>query len=1218
MKKATKILALLLSLALICGALVVAAFAADGEVAGQSVELDLDFESDTAGALTRADYAALTANVHDTGNVVYDGKSRNGTGYIINENDNQYFKYLADYKGNAGGYLNLAVNPQPTVSMWTEDEYGDVTTTAQGTLDKFDYVMEVDVASPTNLFPTGAAIKAHIHGAGLKADGNEYKSYSQYIPALGVGNDDGGSYLSYNGAKVYVDSSKWAHVTLAITSEIATDDNGEYLKIYTHLWVNGTYVTGGFFKDTSSGMLTADVPFAKDDRVSGLNFCQVRLNTDGRSNIEDTASIAFDNVLVRSYEKGVYEGNLYDVIENKSALRNWDDSIYDRTKMPQGTVIAVNQTTEQTYDDLQYAIDVAESGDTIVLSANVAGTVYVDKEIYVVVAGSTDEDGCYNVEFEGLGDWIVQFDAETKTHYSQQSSESVYIDWLGCTCGLPSCDEETHPGNVGTDLYLGQNILNSYVTQAQKSHTFTVVNPVTEQQIVLVGWQYEDGTTVGADDVITDAMVEESYIALTPVFVVKTPTVEYVNSAGNTILAYDDTSFQTILDNAKAGTTITLVGDIKIPDYTRPAKALTIDLNGFTIDGTTPNSTPKHNGVFWLNSSNYTFTLMSSEPGAKIFAGHANGTATFNGYPVIQSSTNQHVVINGENLAMYTPLVVMSANAWVDIDGGEYYRTATDHWGFLQFNSLDVANITNATFYSPADKPIFGTRGSTEPAATAQQKITVDNCVLLGGFTVGYCYNGLNATITNSYISGFKTVNAGSNKPFAGIGGAWIIGEGNYVADASLIGVDPCLKLADGVTAYDCVVSKDYTLKLNKFTATAENTVDPSSFEIFEQSLPVTFTKYITSGSPIDVEWYDTNGELLATTNAFPGWTAEAPASVPVVDGWLNAAYTDWTAPDGTNNMVIPADAEEYSFTLVEGSDFTYSVGTVPAWINYSVYNHFELSMYVPTDLPEGIEIVSVVHASSKTTEDTNKVYNIDGVNVKRYLRYPGASAVARDSSFEVTYTYEGQTFIWTSPKFSVGNYVEAAFALEDITEDEKALVADMLAYVVTACNVDSLTMADATVAAYDKYKEYCTEVEYTPETFDTSAIADYVDSIAVVFSNGHGGIQYRLAMSKAAVDAGVTLKVTGMAPTPTRDFSNAAFYVLGDVSYEITHNTKIYGFALDTITITAVDADGNELASCNYSFQAYMTEVEGKATEAEWALLEATLAFATSAKKFA
>ena len=465
MKKSLKILTLVLSLALICGALVVAAFAGDTEVAGIKVVKSTDFSD-----------ASLVAQTNNTVSIVpgfsWNNVAGMGTISIEEKNGNNFFQWTGALKeGQTVG------NPfiTSTVTSHNVKNYNttDGTHTQPGTLDVYDHVVEVDVFAPTGSYESNvnSYIKVMVFGWGPDFSSGSRFSFCGNLnvePILKT--KDGVSTLSWKGTSVTLEPDSWSHITIAVTSDRISDSvNGDYLSFNAAIWVNDTLA---IYKQGYGTTLDPKVGNAAKgyDQLTSYVIGEVRLQPQGSNKADTTAdmSYAVDNVVVQQITKEAYTGNLYEVIENGGNVSEWESNNYDRSKAPYGNTVVVNTTTGVEYDNLQYAIDCADLLDELELRANVINGVIVDKDLYIAKNGFDITAGV----LEGAKGYAVN---ETDEGWQIEESDSaVEIEWGLCTCGLDICDE-THPGDIITEVNVGGNIFKSYEKDMNWSYVLRTV-----------------------------------------------------------------------------------------------------------------------------------------------------------------------------------------------------------------------------------------------------------------------------------------------------------------------------------------------------------------------------------------------------------------------------------------------------------------------------------------------------------------------------------------------------------------------------------------------------------------------------------------------------------------------------------------------------------------------------------------------------------------------
>jgi len=1231
MKKSIKILALVLSLALICGALVVASFAGtEEEIAGVTQLIDLDFESTPkteygqAAELDSNDGNTLCTENQPSGykpTIYY--SQRVGEASIVKSeyDDTNSFFY---WKNSGPGGTSSGNTPYINIDLATRIEKDKNEINIYGK--DVDYlIIDVDMRFPTHTPPQhmNFEIKScYVDGTGAKKMYHNWGGKHNVAPNMKFrkdGNnvvvycsDSNGGWVNFsNGAVV---EGAWNHLTMIVEAVVKTDGNDDaYLELYVYYYLNGEFLSK-FLLDSSETFPTSD--FYNGDRTMiQPQTIWANFTTAQDANLQ----VQMDNLNVRAVDKETYTGNLATVLADGKDITEADICGYNPYEMPFGTLVCTNTTTGVNYDSLQKAIDLASQGDEIVLKANVAGTVYANQLVTVVTDGYTVEG------FEGGKDaeeneYIVSYDETTGTYTSEYASDdlSVTIDWLGCTCGMDTCDE-THPGNEMTTVYIGNSILASYPTEGKATIWEDSVNKV---KYTLLGWQDADGNVITETTVVTQEHVDEGYLELTPILGTYVPAYEY-ERGGSTKTLYSDAKLADAIYLADADTTVTILNDIKIGGTVGVSKNITVDMNGKTIDAVTVNVSKFH--LFTVNAVKFTFDATTE--GAKIYLGtHMNGEGVkFRSNAIFSSNAaGSDITCLGSGLKTYSALLYMSYGKTAGsftVDGGEYYDPAgiNDNFAYMQFNNLGTATLKNAMFYS-AESTILGALGNGDKYITST--LTADNCVFVG--TIGnYSYDGFNATFTNCVLAG--NLNANVTPPYssslqyqAAWGGTWTIGEGCYVKQGATLSSNVVVG-GEGLVCNEVNTVKTFTTYKNSFKMIDDATLDPTTYNIVEAEESFTFDKYVSKPvDPITVTWYDTDGSVLGTNTALPGAQATAPAVV-IADGWVNAVYTDWKNENGDETTLVPEGATEASFTLVEGSAAAYTANYVPLYVNYDLVTHIQINCYVPVELPEGVTNFEIYYGSMKRTPEGN--FTIGGEAYKIAKNWPQAAGADDDTSYTAKFNYNGVSISYTTPVFNIGDYGKIVLEGE-YTQATKTAVADLLRY-VDAANVAAgrTTNADVTsVLATAPVSELPT---ITPaEAADLGAVADYVSEIYLKVNTYHGGVQLQFFKSEKAVTDGVKLEMAlangYRATEEIKDVSAADSITQGGAkagAFWANHSTRLYDFD-NTITLTVKDAQGQVIATAQYSLESYCQAVWNEASEAQKNLMLATLAVAASSEE--
>lgn len=1217
MKKSIKILGLVLSLALICGALVVAAFAADGEITGITEIDSLDFQDKSEEVYAQANSAASETKLGKAFLTCYKGRYGQPSVVTSEYDSNNYLVWTlnTDYSVNNGnptnqwggaGYFYAYLAPTPTLS-------GGIPV-VDSVKNYSYYVVDVDFRSPNGIVPHKMNVQ-FLHRY-LKADGSGHTLDSALDADVSLQMKDGKVSIFDNNdlsTQTVVDNTQWTHLTFILETNL--NDDGSYSTVH-HVYLNGKHAW------TLTGETKVDASAYYNGTFDSLSCNELRVNFPGTldqaglcdkndaGQQTEWETVAFDNVVLRKISVDS-NTNLGEVIATKSDITNWDSNVYDASAMPFGVPAAKNVDTEKVYDSLQKAIDDASEGDTIELLADAASKVYVENTLQI------DSKG-FKCDVEGVKPFT--YTEENGVYYFEESATALTVIWGSCG-HVDGCEDETHPGGIETEVLLNANIYNSYT----KDHNWSYSDDEAGILYTLTGWEIGDtGELLSADAKVDEALLEEGLLELYPVISTATYAYEYVNNSGETVKEYDTVELKSIIAKAKKGTTVKLLNDVAMNSQVVVGYDIILDLNGYTLDNIQPSSVSKY--ATFSVSSNVSFKLTTSRPGAKVFTGHDNRTS-FNGNAFIQASKGSTVTIDGsKGLQVWTVVVYMTygnAAGTLYINGGEYYdpKSIGDQDSFLQIDTTEYVELKNAMFW--ADRGIlgFGGGGYTE-YPTEAAKVVIDNCTFLSNTVIQRSNKYIDVIITNSYLGG--SLNASSVGPtrsgcLASVaGGTWTLGEGNYIATGATMSDNVVVK--EGLVSHNVNLPKTFVVTMNTFT----NNDREASKVLTTTKESYSFGTYIgVPAQPVQVTWYDTDGTTVlgVTEHTLPGTAALAPA-IPVaeIDGWLNATYNQWTNPDGVETTVVPAGVTEYSFKLVEGAEVVYTAGIVPVYINYSLVLHIQLNIYVPKNAPEGITIKGtdyVAPKSSGSNLQASGTYIINGDEYGAISRWPCAAQADDDATIAVTFEYEGKTYTYTTPAYNIGNYAKVIFS-GDYSMEIKQATLSALEYIEAANKASNATATpDVIKAIADAYAAGIT-VEIPDleagDAIDESAVKDYIDSIQVAYNSSNGGIQFRFYKTQKAIDDAATVVVTwnghstatgttdatsGKYPQTTNEYGKAFWY---------THGTNAYDF--DGVFTIEVRVGGAAVATIEYSLEAYAAAVKEDCTDVQWELLMTTLAF--------
>ena len=363
MKKSAKILTLVLSLALICGALVVAALAADdAEITGVVSCFSTDF---TNGSSIGAKSGTVVTDFQ------IDNKGSGSSSIQIGQYDgNSYFSFSYKEKpGNATAtnyaytapYSGTAFKKIPATEphffkdyYWKNNSY---------------YVVDIDVWFPEAVPSNAARIYMfNYYLPEIKEGATEFANATEASNVIAWNfrnaTDGGVNLLTGSGSYYPMLDSTWNHITAIVESKVV--DNSVVLTCYTAL--NGTIIDK-FDYTLDANAVKTDSPLAYENDWTNWFPKNVRIDL-GKDDTANTMNI--DNYSIRRITSD-YNGNLATVLAGGvgASIEAWESNVYDEAKMP--FALPVAYVGEQAYDNLQKAVNAANDGDVIVLSANAYG-----------------------------------------------------------------------------------------------------------------------------------------------------------------------------------------------------------------------------------------------------------------------------------------------------------------------------------------------------------------------------------------------------------------------------------------------------------------------------------------------------------------------------------------------------------------------------------------------------------------------------------------------------------------------------------------------------------------------------------------------------------------------------------------------------------------------------------------------------------------------------
>ena len=1176
MKKSFKILTLVLSLALLCGALVVAVLADEpAELTG----VDVCFTTDFTGATSGTSDPGQTNIVTD---FTVDNKGSGIAKVVTDKQGNSYFVY--DYEGDdrVAGATNYSYTAPKSGAAW-----GTVTS-----LDTFKdyyyinnkyYVADMDVYFPNgvpnglasfyfyNYVPTETVVTDDKGNVVKDEQGNPKTTWSNATEPSDKAfqwkfknKADGGVEVLTTSGKTYdLLDGAWTHLTAFVTYEI----DGDNFYIITYTAINGQIVDVAKVKLDNKAN-TPD-PHAWWPKTVRFDF-----------NNKDTAGreMDIDNLTIRKLTKE-YNGNLDEIIAQGigASTATWESDLYKNGEKTPFTTAAASVNGKE-YDHLQRAVAAAKEGDEITLLANVNSVVNIDKAL-------TIKCGDYTMVKPTLVPGYIGDYAEGTTDYViEATQDSIAILFEACNCAeCEKSPDASHPGNVIIeDAYRDNDIFNFYVNAGKSLDWSLNLGTVSYK---LTGWVDENGKNYKTGDVVTEEMVEEGALILYPVIETAYATVEYIKG-GVVAYASGDRAFATAIANADADTTVKLIADSKcVATGIDISKKITIDLNGYMLQAvTTADQLTAKANLFSVNHTD--FTVVGEQEGSALINfwvnkdnvnddGSRNESAAVfqNAQTFSLSSKAGTVTIKGENIYVNCAQLarINSSGKTIKLEGGTYAKDGVgDGYGYI-YGASKVGNCT-----IEVKDAIINANGFISFYDTAGSKVTIDNSAVICG--QGNFYNTANAyaetTITNSYIA----CNLSSTN------GTAVVGAGNYIRNSS--------NWTDSVTYTPGVI---VVAANEKVTHTFPKTIPmadlkdgkyvvyDSCFEVFEGKLEATYIEYTKTAIAVNFKDGET---VLATVYGDPGTKVVGPtngeAAFSVANGWVIAtpAYA-YTIPAGTTAVSVDVDVKDITET-----GYIYTAGTPELYLNYRLSDNLATNLYRPKVLPEGIELVNTILNGSNSGRSWTGNWVVNGVECYSTQGWPIAWDADDDKpAWELIYTYEGTTLSYTV-KANVVDYAKKVAAKYESDAVKMKQIVALLQYVETANKLKGDTINNGLSEYLKSLKDSGITLDaIAEETYDLSAISTYISGASVGINSGRGG-SIKFTLTDAGKAEGITYKIIGSVN------DNAEIPTELKNGYLATDNAHIPTMGAHKFTIVVYSA-GEEVARADYSLAAYATATE-------------------------
>lgn len=666
--------------------------------------------------------------------------------------------------------------------------------------------------------------------------------------------------------------------------------------------------------------------------------------------------------------------------------------------------------------------------------------------------------------------------------------------------------------------------------------------------------------------------------------------------------------------NARERYTIVLYNDIVYyKSFTIAQGArIKIDLNGHTLtrinlygevykDGILQGSTTSQPNAFVATKNNFDFALTSAKDGAAFKTVSVNGTAycdsdgkiisytasSVSGANTFYASTKiQTTVINitFDNIEIYARTLYTSGvdvnNLNLTVNKCRFYKTVgtdtSDSWPYqapLRFQGgvEATATISDSLFYVPATTSLYFIEASGNAA------ITLNNCDIItehNKFSVRLYAAAQSVTLNNCRIYGMTNYNA--TYPVT-------LGPNTVCTDA----IASNSSFAEGYSPIASSQTLTYTLPTS-----GRVTIDENGLPVFPAltSNDYTFTKAVKGYTT--VTWLGLNGEVLKTTDAFKNDTAIAPdVKVPTGNKYTALTNPVWINEENGNADLTLGNADTYTFRASTPENPEYVAYATDVLFNMSYANYFTYNLYVP--VVDGVENVTIGGNAEP------KIVNIDG---ESYYTAPVAYMVATSSVWEknytVSFTVDGISYSIT---VTISPIIYAELICSDktgeITDTEKDAVYKLIAYIEQTMSYrygegNNKSIFDSFFGEYyDKTNSNSrpANVDYTEDELYTvnQDIYQYVSSIDFAL-NSQNRLAFRVTLKDTC--AGYKVKVAGIAnatlayPTTNDD---------GTFTYWTMDTSLAKAIMANKYTIAVIDAEGNEVASTDYSLATYGKAVD-------------------------
>lgn len=1066
MKKQSKILAIILSVCILCSmALVFTVSASTAQLipSKSSATSAMAFENDGA-------------NYNASSNATVDGfKSSWSTKNAYNNN---YFKASKKLDANENGYLNfshLAAKSDASAETYWDANTGSA---SGATVNKYPasqidyYVFSYDVCADQYLYTEDGVTKMTTDGKRPSGEGVTnvrlaYPSSSTFYQYIRYYNGTSWKGWKYAGMAFKPSGNDW-YAYVGASSSPATTDPRVKLPTEAGVWSNFTIVVK---VDTNESKHT----------ISRYVYFNGE-NVYAESNVASTASdIYFSSFRFQFNKASITSAQPFSMgVDNISA--NYYFSTGEKYEVPYSSG-----------DDV-YGLDDYFGGtvDATVDIYNCEDIVYNKNYVSPQAVASVDGTLCYSLaEVEGLlkensvvtlyrsfenftpsvKNVTVKMEENIQFTLSPAASES-YAKTVSIENGIKTYDifyAATIP--VIWQDENGKTLHESSVYIGEKLDCDLVIK---SKVVDLSSGKYAGFACWGSEQIAGDVLSEAEYAALIlsgekiymkPVYEEKIAKGYIISKGDELIIASDNNSdIQTKVSAAQSGVTVTLYDDVYI-DLSLYAR------RGFVIaEGATLNFDLNGNRIIHQGNGYYydTGTFVLSEKSVlNIYNSNENKTAEiyqalyYNkkvGAQVmfeINAADSCELNINGDNIDFYcgTLVDVVSKRLAtsgggeykININGGNYFSIFSPSYGMFALRNSDIAlNITDALIYAAEEgSSVFHVdfRNYGVDYSGVSAEISVKNSVIIQDTTANSMFHGWNdntaLVFENSVVSGIEQQNymIGSyDAPHITFKGT------NYIFASDLssrfYGVESGTNLVynnnDSTTVPKSVIDRatfSYRDLSTKNSDTSLEIVIPDEKSVsYSLALPLdysTFAGEISDSNVKKVVWKNAVGGDYKVEYWYVGSTISHPSAHVMIDdkasfpierlnnGWYDIGYNSWkTENDAAILDTVVADVDNV-FVPVKSI-----VANVKAYFNVSTYGNFQMNIYLPgvyfTDstrktvkgLPENVTVNGFYTNESLTTAANSGNHNTpSGDKFIRLYGYANSNNIMLTYSAYISFT---------------------------------------------------------------------------------------------------------------------------------------------------------------------------------------------------------------------